>query len=492
MQGVTDTLWLIAWPLGFLVGNCLVILFIFWHSRRPGAPLADVPMETPPDKLGLDAGEVLGWEFEYARTTASESMQDRHTMINFYLLVVGVVASGVVTLMTTTSIGQAAVPRNAIGAILLWLLCVIGWFYFLSLIRLRQAWYDSARAMNRIKDFCIRHAADVDPNVLRKAFLWQPSTVPVPGRAWTVFFYAAMLIGLLNGVAYTLGSTLILIELNAAPPGTWLPEYVVIVLGLIFFGFHLWMYFAFLALRPASASGKDQAGAQKETTMPTQPNNLGQTAPRVKILEESDEYAFGDIFRIVRAKLQYRRFDGRLSEPVVRINFERGDSVGVLLYDASEDAVVLVRQFRYPVYAGLGPRERNAEGAEQAWLLEIVAGVKDSGLSVAEVAKKELLEEAGYVVTGELQPITTLYPSPGGSSERIHLYLGSVDQRSRSGAGGGVVAEGEDTQIVVLPLQDALDKVARGEIRDAKTIVALQHLALQKLRGGAKPSACSR
>jgi ADP-ribose pyrophosphatase len=170
-----------------------------------------------------------------------------------------------------------------------------------------------------------------------------------------------------------------------------------------------------------------------------------------------------------------------MSEPVTRLSFERGDSVGVLLYDPAEEVVVLVRQFRYPVYAGLAAGARAGEGARQAWLLEIAAGVKDADRGVEDMAHKELLEEAGYKVAGELRHISTIYPSPGGSSERIHIYLGYVDHRRQTGTGGGVVAEGEDTQVVVLPFREALEMVARGEIGDAKTIVALQYLALHKV-----------
>ena len=210
---------------------------------------------------------------------------------------------------------------------------------------------------------------------------------------------------------------------------------------------------------------------------PSQPDEAGEW---VKILDQTEDYQFGKLFRIVRAKLQYRRFDGQMSAPITRINFERGDSVGVLLYDPQDDAVILVRQFRYPVYASLDPDEREGDGVKRAWLLEIVAGVIDEGRAVKEVANKELLEEAGYRVKGELQPIATIYPSPGGTSERIHLFLGEVDHRQHVGKGGGVAAEGEDTQIVVLPFHEAMDMAARGEIRDAKTIIALQHLALRK------------
>jgi ADP-ribose pyrophosphatase len=200
----------------------------------------------------------------------------------------------------------------------------------------------------------------------------------------------------------------------------------------------------------------------------------------VKILDQVEDYRFGELFRVIRATLRYRRFDGQMSDPVTRINFERGDAVGVLLYDPQDDAVILVRQFRYPVYASLDPHEREGDGAKRAWLLEIVAGVVEEGQTVKEVAHRELLEEAGYQVRGELQPIATIYPSPGGSSEHIHLFLGEVDRRQRIGKGGGIAAEGEDTQVVVLPFREALDMVTRGEICDAKTIIALQHLALLK------------
>jgi ADP-ribose pyrophosphatase len=205
------------------------------------------------------------------------------------------------------------------------------------------------------------------------------------------------------------------------------------------------------------------------------------SGPLLTILDESEEYRYNEQFRVVKARFRFRRSDGQMSEPVTRISFERGDSVGVLLYDREEDTVLLVRQFRYPAYSSLDAQERSGAGAAKAWLVEIVAGVHEAGHGVREVAHKELMEEAGYRVRGELEPIASIYPSPGGSSERIHLYLGYVDRDSRVGAGGGIAGEGEDTRVVVLPLREAIDQVANGQIRDAKTIIALQHLALCKL-----------
>jgi ADP-ribose pyrophosphatase len=169
-----------------------------------------------------------------------------------------------------------------------------------------------------------------------------------------------------------------------------------------------------------------------------------------------------------------------MSKPIKRVNFERRDAAGVLLYDAAQDAVVLVRQFRYPVYARLSPEARAGPGAQGAWTLEIAAGIAEAGQTTPEVGRRELLEEAGYVVQGSLHFIATVYPSPGGTSERIHIYWGEVSASERTHTGGGLEAEGEDTQVVTVPFKAAMDMIAGGEIVDAKTIVALQHLALHK------------
>ena len=200
----------------------------------------------------------------------------------------------------------------------------------------------------------------------------------------------------------------------------------------------------------------------------------------VEILDQVEEYNLGNLFRIIKARLKHRRLDGRMSAPLTRINFERGNSVGVLLYDAKNEAVILVRQFRYPVYAGLPPHQQEGEGVRHAWILETVAGVSEEGETAQDVAIRELLEEAGYRVKS-MQPITTMYPSPGGSSERVTLFLGEVDHTQRPGKGGGLQAEGEDIEVVVIPFTKAMSMIKSGEISDAKAIIALQYLALQKL-----------
>lgn len=187
---------------------------------------------------------------------------------------------------------------------------------------------------------------------------------------------------------------------------------------------------------------------------------------KVEVLER--ELVYDGFFKIERAVVRYERYDGRMSEPITRYCFERGDSVGVLLYNSEADSVVLVEQFRYPAYVGGGP----------GWILEIVAGVKDKGDSV-KVARSEAIEEAGYEIE-RLEKLASFYLSPGGSSERMDLYLGYVSKPSHKG--GGVKEEGEDIRVVELPLEDALRMIDRGEICDAKTILALLWL-YRKVRG---------
>ena len=188
---------------------------------------------------------------------------------------------------------------------------------------------------------------------------------------------------------------------------------------------------------------------------------------RVEVKEHHREY--DGVFQLDRTVLRYERFDGHLSDEVTRLVFERGDSVAVLVYDPARDSVILVKQFRYPVYV----REKG-----NGWLLETVAGIVDRNRMPEEVARAELLEEAGYVVR-DLEHVATFYGSPGACSERIHLYLASVSAMSRVGRGGGKPGESEDIQTQEMPLDEALRLVRQGTIRDASTIIGLQHLALR-------------
>jgi nudix-type nucleoside diphosphatase (YffH/AdpP family) len=106
--------------------------------------------------------------------------------------------------------------------------------------------------------------------------------------------------------------------------------------------------------------------------------------------------------------------------------------------------------------------------------LEATAGVLD-GAAPEERAKAEAREETGYDID-RLEPVMTLYPSPGSLTERIHLFTAEYDPARRCGKGGGKPAEGEDIEVVELEFDDALAMIDTGEIVDTKTVLLLLHL----------------
>ena len=230
----------VAIAFGFLIVNVLVMRLILALNRRPSPKSSPPPPpEKSPRMKPLSSADILKMEFEYARFTASEAMQDRHTMVNFYLLAFGVIATGVLAILS----GETDLPHS-IGSLLLWILCAVGWLYFLKIIRLRQAWHESARTMNQIKEFFIQHDEHFEPEELRYAFRWQAHTLPSPDKPWTVFFYSAVLIALLDSMAYVLGAALLDPNLSLIIPYVDLGLYS--IFGIGFLAFHIWLYFAFL------------------------------------------------------------------------------------------------------------------------------------------------------------------------------------------------------------------------------------------------------
>lgn len=118
-----------------------------------------------------------------------------------------------------------------------------------------------------------------------------------------------------------------------------------------------------------------------------------------------------------------------------------------------EKELLFVRQFRYP-YGEI--------------LLELPAGKLDrGGEDPLAAGKRELKEETG-AVAARYRSLGKLYPSPGYCNEIIHLYL--AEDLS---FGDASPDDDEFLEVIRLPLQDAVDRVLRGELTDAKTQVAV-------------------
>lgn len=182
----------------------------------------------------------------------------------------------------------------------------------------------------------------------------------------------------------------------------------------------------------------------------------------VKILQQRVVYR--GHFQIEQWKVQFRLFKGGWSQPRLREVFERGEAVGVLLFDANNDQVVLIEQFRIGII----------NKAKSPWLMEIVAGVIDKDESLEQVARRETQEESGLKITN-LFPMCQYWVSPGGSSERMHLFCGQIDAKLAQGI-HGVVEEGEDIRLHVLNLSAAYSLLNQGKINNSSTIIALQWL----------------
>ncbi|MEA3345308.1 MAG: NUDIX domain-containing protein [Chloroflexota bacterium] len=182
---------------------------------------------------------------------------------------------------------------------------------------------------------------------------------------------------------------------------------------------------------------------------------------RVEI--EEQERLYDGFFKLDRITLRHERFDGSMSSSKSILNLERGDAVGVLLHDVERDVLIFANQFRYAAY------ERTGQG----WMVGIIAGMMEEGESMEQVARREALEEAGYRLE-ELEFITTFFVSPGGTTERIHLFYAPVSESQRISDGGGI--DDEDIRLIELSFNEAWKRVEDGHICDAKTIVALQWL----------------
>ena len=188
----------------------------------------------------------------------------------------------------------------------------------------------------------------------------------------------------------------------------------------------------------------------------------------VEIVER--EACFRGFYQLERLHLRHRLFAGGMGKVISRELFVRHDAVCVLPYDPQRDCVVLIEQFR------VGALDKSLN----PWLIELVAGLIDKDEQPEQVARREAVEEAGLELA-ELWPLTQYYPSPGGSDERVHLYVGRCDSR---GAGGvhGLEEEGEDIRVLVWSLDDALAAVENGRIDNAASIIALQWLALNRAK----------
>ncbi len=127
-----------------------------------------------------------------------------------------------------------------------------------------------------------------------------------------------------------------------------------------------------------------------------------------------------------------------------------GASAVVPLHE--DGTVTLVHQYRHAV---------------GGWLYEIPAGLLEPGEPPEACAARELEEESG-LSAGRLTHLSSYHTTPGFTDEMVHLYLASelTDCPQR-------LEPDEVIELVRMPLAEALEKIATGQITDGKTIIGL-------------------
>lgn len=174
-------------------------------------------------------------------------------------------------------------------------------------------------------------------------------------------------------------------------------------------------------------------------------------------------------YTLNKFKFDYQKEDGTW-ESQEREAYDRGNGAAILLYNKEKGTVVLTKQFRMPTYVN---------GNEDGMMIEACAGLLD-GDNPEACIRKEVEEETGYQVT-EVRKVFECYMSPGSVTEILYFFVGAYEDRMKVGEGGGADNETENIEVLEHPFKIALQMIASGEIKDAKTIMLLQYAQIQGL-----------
>lgn len=150
--------------------------------------------------------------------------------------------------------------------------------------------------------------------------------------------------------------------------------------------------------------------------------------------------------------------------------YDRGNGSTILLYNKTDQTVILTRQFRMPTYLN---------GNKDGYLIECCAGLLDKD-NPEECIKRETEEETGYKVS-DVKKIFEAYMSPGSVTEILYFFIAEYSKEMKVSEGGGVEEESENIEVLEVPFQEALDMISSGEIKDAKTIMLLQYVQINKI-----------
>jgi nudix-type nucleoside diphosphatase (YffH/AdpP family) len=192
---------------------------------------------------------------------------------------------------------------------------------------------------------------------------------------------------------------------------------------------------------------------------------MSNTKERVRVLDTA--ILSDDWYVLRKVTFDFQRRDGTWQRQS-RETYDRGNGATILLHNPRTGTVLLTRQFRMPAFVN----------DHDGMLIEAPGGLLDNA-SPEDRIRAEVEEETGYRVQ-HVEKIFEAFMSPGSVTEKLYFYLGEYDGSMRVNDGGGVVEEGEEIEVLEVPLSEAMKMVGRGEIMDGKTIMLLQHVALKR------------
>ena len=181
---------------------------------------------------------------------------------------------------------------------------------------------------------------------------------------------------------------------------------------------------------------------------------------------ESKDSLYKGFLSVNQYTLKHKLFAGGWGPSITRELMERGDAVVVIPYDPITQELVVLEQFRMGAM-------KNEYGP---WLLEFVAGMFDGDETPEQVAHRELFEETGLRAK-QLVKALSYYSSPGGTDERLTIYIAEVDA-SQAAELAGVESEHEDIRVHVKPFESVIEWLEQGRINNAASVIGLQWLQL--------------
>ncbi|MFP8892344.1 GDP-mannose pyrophosphatase NudK [Chryseobacterium sp. EZn1] len=156
------------------------------------------------------------------------------------------------------------------------------------------------------------------------------------------------------------------------------------------------------------------------------------------------------------------------TETQSREAYDRGNGAVILLYNKVSNTVILTRQFRLPTYIN---------GNSTGMLIEACAGLLDND-NPEDCIKRETEEETGYKIS-KVEKVFEAYMSPGSVTEILYFFIAEYSHEMKINNGGGLEEEGENIEVLELSFEESLKMIDTGEIKDAKTIMLLQHLRIK-------------